>query len=92
MADNISNQGAGGAAGGELNFGSFMRTDVLFAFGIITAHTVYSSGATHITVVYYFFCKLVLITGCGWVEGSVASRKPATSEFRLKWRAGLVLL
>jgi len=36
MADNISNQGAGGAAGGELNFGSFMRTDVLFAFGIIT--------------------------------------------------------
>ncbi len=36
MADNISNQGAGGPAGGELNFGSFMRTDVLFAFGIIT--------------------------------------------------------
>ncbi len=35
MADNISNQGAP-ASGGEVNFGSFLRTDVLFAFGIIT--------------------------------------------------------
>ncbi|MGH1455707.1 MAG: flagellar biosynthesis protein FlhA [Alphaproteobacteria bacterium] len=37
MADNNSNQGSGvPAAGGEMSLGSFIRTDVIFAFAIVT--------------------------------------------------------
>ncbi len=37
MADNNSNQGSGlPAVGGEMNFGSLLRTDVIFAFAIVT--------------------------------------------------------